>query len=180
MDLLLEVEDGGCDAVGPRPQDGRKILEDEFLALNMACGVATAWDDITGSELDAEKVAAARAEEIDYIHKMKLYEKVTIDGCYKKTGKGPISVRWIDINKGDAQSPNYRSRLVAREINTYKRDDLFAATPPLEALKMIISMAATGNRGEVIMVNDISRAFFHAKVTRDVYVQLPPRRRGLE
>ena len=63
--------------------------------------------------------------------------------------------------------------MVAREINTYKRDDLFAATPPLEALKIIISTIAIANKGDLIMVNDISRTFSHAKVTRDVYVQLP-------
>ena len=62
---------------------------------------------------------------------------------------------------------------MAREINTNRRDDLFAATPPLEALKTILSMTATANKGEVIMVNDISRAFFNAKVERDVFVQLP-------
>ena len=33
-------------------------------------------------------------------------------------------------------------------------------------------MAATNNRGEVIMANDVSRGFFHAKVKRDVYVAL--------
>ena len=65
---------------------------------------------------------------------MQLYEKVPIKTCFEETGKAPITVRWIDINKGDQENPNYRSRLVAREINTYKRDDLFAATPPLEAL----------------------------------------------
>ena len=80
----------------------------------------------------------------------------------------------VDVNKGDAANPNYRSRFVAREINTYKREDLFAATPPLEALKLIFSMTATLNRGQVAMVNDIGRAFFHAKVKRDVYVQLAP------
>ena len=67
---------------------------------------------------------------------------------------------------------------MAREINTYKRDDLFAATPPLEALKMVLSMTATANKGEIIMVNDISRAFFHARVKKDVYVQLPNEDRG--
>ena len=76
----------------------------------------------------------------------------------------PIIARWIGINKGDVDSPNCRSRLVAREINTHKRDDLFAATPPLEALKVILSMTVSANKGEVITVNDISRAFFHAKV----------------
>ena len=104
---------------------------------------------------------------------MGLYKKVNESECWKQTGRPPIKVRWIDVNKGDTKEPNYRSRLVAKEINTYKRDDLFAATPPLEALKMVLPMAATNNRGEIVMVNDVSRAFFHAKVKRDVYVALP-------
>ena len=56
--------------------------------------------------------------------------------------------------------------------------DLFAATPPLEAMKMVLSMAATGNKGDVVMVNDVSRAFFHAKVKRAVYVELPAEDKG--
>ena len=95
----------------------------------------TAWDDVSGAELDPKEVKRARAEEVEYVRKMKLYTKVPIDECYKKTGKAPITVRWIDINKGDKLNPNYRSRLVAREINTHKRDDLFAGTPPLDRLR---------------------------------------------
>ena len=83
-------------------------------------------------------------------------KKVAVEECYKKTSKAPITVRWIDISKGDRTTPNYRSRLVAREINTYKRDDLFAATPPVEALKTTLSMTARGNKGDIVMVNDIS------------------------
>ena len=132
-----------------------------------------AWDDVSGAQLDPKEVRRSRMEEIDYIHKMNVYTKVPISQCYQRTNKGPISVRWIDINKGDVERPNYRSRLVAREINAYKRDDLFAATPPLEAMKLILSMAASNNKGEVLMINDVSRAFFHAKATREVYVQLP-------
>ena len=70
-------------------------------------------------------------EEADYIHKMDLYTNVPVTQCYQQIGKAPISVRWIDINKGDVEKPNYRSRLVAREINIYKREDLFAATPSI-------------------------------------------------
>ena len=102
---------------------------------------------------------------------MHLYDKVPISDCKRATGEMQIIVR--DINKGDCENPSYMSRIVAREIHTYKRDDLFAAIPPLEAFRAIISMTATANKGEVIMVNDISRAFFHANVERDVYVQLP-------
>ena len=90
---------------------------------------------------------------------MNLYDKVPIDECYKAIGRAPISVRWIDINKGDVDNPNYRRRLMAREINTHKRADIFAATPPLEALKIILSMTTTSNKGELIMINDASRAF---------------------
>ena len=34
-----------------------------------------AWDGVSGAELDPNKVRQARAEEIEYVHKMKLYEK---------------------------------------------------------------------------------------------------------
>ena len=104
---------------------------------------------------------------------MHLYDKVQISECKRMTGRMPITVRWIDTNKGDKEKPNYRSRVVARELNTHKRDDLFAATPPLEALKVILSMTAFANKGEVVTINDMSRAFFHAKTERDVYIQLP-------
>ena len=148
------------------------VEEPEDEKLGIAC------DDVSGAELDPGKVKRARPEEVEYVKEMRLYDKVPIAQYYQKTGRVPIIVRWIDINKGDVQSPNYRSRIVAREINTYKRNDLFAATPPLEALKMIISMTATSNQGEIIMINDIGRAFFHARVTRDVYVQLPDEDKG--
>ena len=62
-----------------------------------------------------------------------VYEKVPLEECHQKTGKAPIKVKWVDINKGDEINKEYRSRLVAKEIKRDKREDLFAATPPLEA-----------------------------------------------
>ena len=62
---------------------------------------------------------------------------------------------------------------MARDMNAYKRDGLFAATPPSETLNMITPMVAASDNGEVIIVNDIGRVFYHAKVARDAYVQLP-------
>ena len=132
-----------------------------------------AWDDASGEELKRSEVKRARKEEIEYVHETKLYNKVPISEAYQQTDKSPLAARWIDINKGDVDHPNYRSRLVAREINTSKKDDLFAATPPLGALKIVLSMTSSGNKGEIVMVNDISRALFHAPTKRKVYVQLP-------
>ena len=55
---------------------------------------------------------------------------------------------------------------------------LYAATPPLEALRLILSIAATNHQNESnykIMTNDVSRAYFYAPVKEGqyIYVQLP-------
>ena len=131
------------------------------------------WDDVSGNALNPKEMKKARKEEIAYVNKMQLYNKAPIKETYEYTGKAPISVRWIDINKSDSDCPNYRSRLVAREINTKKRDDWLAATPPLETLKLILSFTTTSNTSEILIVNDVSRAFSHAPTKRRVYVQLP-------
>ena len=60
-----------------------------------------------------------------------------ISECLNKIGKQPIAVRWIDVNKQDTTNPLYRSRLVGKEFNTYNDMSLYAATPPIEALRLI-------------------------------------------
>ena len=97
----------------------------------------------------------------------------------KQWGKGPIGVRWVGINKGDEERPEYRSRLVATELKTDKRDHLFAATPPLEAFKILISMAMTEGlgfqkgkeeQGMKMDFIDSKRAYLQAPTRRTLYV----------
>ena len=60
------------------------------------------------------------------------------------TQKGPISVRWVDVNKGTKESPNVRCRMVARDFKPKGEkdgEDLFAAMPPLEAKKSLFRLA---------------------------------------
>ena len=88
-------------------------------------------------------------------------------------GVPPISVKWVDTNKGDDQNTLYRSRLVAREIKKMKKasqqlkvKDLFSAMPPLEALKLLVSMLMTEEPGQKgagdkpTALFDISRVHF--------------------
>ena len=82
-----------------------------------------AWDDVSGKILDQDMVKAARKEEIEEYHKHEVYTKTEIGECWKETGKAPIKVKWIDINKGGAENPEYRSRLVAKEIKRDMRDE---------------------------------------------------------
>ena len=55
-----------------------------------------------------------------------------------------MTVRWVDTNKGTFDYL-IRSRLVARDFkgDDKDRDDLFAETPPLEAIRLLLSRAAT-------------------------------------
>ena len=87
-----------------------------------------------------------------------------------------ISTKWIEYNKGDEATPNYRARLVGREVAYDKRDDLYAATPPLESLRGILSICASRQGGQApyrIMALDVARAYFYAPATRAIYIQIP-------
>ena len=88
-------------------------------------------------------------------------------------GKGPIAVRWVGVNKGDSIHPKYRSRLVAMEFNTGVNHDLYAATPPSECLRLMLSMVVSSrSKDTTLMYADVSRAYFYAKAERPVYVKL--------
>ena len=146
-------------------------LVKQIMHCDSSMEVMEAWDDVSGKELDAKLVWEARKLEIEFFKKMGVYKKVKRDWV-KNQGAKVIGVRWIDINKGDHENPDYRSRLVAKYFKGDDRPDLFAATPPLEALKLLISIAAS-NPGLHIMINDVKRAYFHAAVKRLVYIELP-------
>ena len=77
-----------------------------------------------------------------------------------------IGARWVDVNKGDSESPDMRSRLVGQEFNTGTNDELYASTLPLEALRFVIPSAATWTPcGEQrrVMINEVRRAYFYVR-----------------
>lgn len=141
------------------------------------------FDDITGVQLDTEMVLAAQKEELDWLKKAEVYEKRTLEECWKETGKAPITLKWINRNKGDAEKPNYRSRIVVREVKkqhgALPGHMLFSNMPPLEAAKILCSDLATRKTSKkgrtlVLALYDISRAHFYGRAQRKVYVTLPP------
>ena len=119
-----------------------------------------AWDDHTGESWDAKKVKEARQLEMEYDDKMHVFEKVPIAQCWERTGKAPLKARWVDIDKGT----RYRSRLVAKQFKGSDSEEWFAATPPIEALRALISHTMSGPKKETLMVCDVSRAFLRGAV----------------
>jgi hypothetical protein len=118
-----------------RSKDAR-VLESD--AWNFANNDEDEEDDIrrdesSGEVLPTKLVMEARQEELEFFKEKKVWKFVLITEAIRVTGKQPISVRWIDINKGDGDTMQIRSRLVAREMANRKSDEFFSATPPLEA-----------------------------------------------
>ena len=135
-------------------------------------------DNLTGEVLPPRLVEEARREEIEFMENWEVWEDVPVEECMAKTGKRPIGGRWVDINKGGPTNPLIRCRYVAQEVAHFKDDDFFAAMPPLEALRMLISEAATNRKpsqlGKKLLVIDARKAHLHVTAVRELYVELPP------
>ena len=144
------------------------------------------YDDVTGQPLIKELVLEARAKEMAFFENKKVLQKVLRGTAWRVTGRRPIGVRWVDVNKGDDVHPEYRSRLVAKHIRYKGTESAFAAMPPVEAVRVIVSLLATALPGEKfekygpgrmqLSVIDIKRAYFNAIVPDDEphFVELPP------
>ena len=155
-------------------------MEQVVLAsLRLKDGVEEAWDDVFSKTLPRDKVDVARREEVDFmVHQRKLWDEVPLADCWNKTGKAPMSVRWVDTDKGHGGDMQIRSRLVARDFkgNDKDRDDLFAETPPLEAKRLLFSRAATmlpNGKFRKLLFIDAKKAHLNPKCEQDVYIQLP-------
>ena len=107
-----------------------------------------------------------------------IWSQVPIGMCWDLTGKGPTSVRWVDVNKAGEGGMEVRCRLVARDFkgNDKGRDDLFVATPPLEAKRMLLSRAATitvGSCSRKLLFVDAKKAHLNPRCREDVFIGLP-------
>jgi hypothetical protein len=132
------------------------------------------WDEVTGEPLPAALVRASRAEELDFLKDWDVWEEVPVEECHRVTGRKPLGGRWVDVNKGDARAPVVRCRYVAKDFANGKNDEFFAATPPLEALRLLLAHVAGQSRAEKILVVDARKAHLHAHVDRPIFVELPP------
>jgi len=107
----------------------------------------------------------------------------------------------VDCNQGDRGQYDVRCRWVAKEVAYRRGDQLFATTPPLEAVRLVLPEAATGSgaRGtgrpsglssggaggagaratapppEMLFLG-AQKAHLRAPVARDVHVELRPER----
>ena len=84
----------------------------------------------------------------------------------------------MDVNKGTKEVPKVRSSLVGQEfVRGRRRDDLYAPSPPLAAVRFLLSTCVSrGKRGpgdHRILLLHIKEAFLYCKLSRNVYIELP-------
>jgi len=132
-------------------------------------------DDSTGFVLDQKETSKARKLEMNTFKEMDVYDYITREEAKKDKDGKIVGVRWVDIQKGAL----VRSRLVAQEFaGKDEREDIFAATPPLFATKVVISDAASrgdyGQGDRVLLILDVKRAFLYGDIEDNVYIELPP------
>ena len=90
-----------------------------------------------------------------------------------------MSISGVDTMK----SEGFRSRLVARDFKREDKgsDDPFAATPPLESKRLLLSRAVVRVNGEstrkVIFI-DAEKAHLNLACKEDVYTELPDEAKG--
>jgi len=131
-------------------------------------------DDTTGSVLDKKETLKARALEMETFKIMEVYSYVSREKALKDKDGKIVGVRWVDVQKGLL----VRSRLVAQEFaGNEEREDIFAATPPLFATKIVISDAASrgdyGRGDRCLLILDVKRAFLYGDIEDSVYIELP-------
>ena len=137
-------------------------------------------------DINPELLGAAREEELDFMKTIDMWEKSSYEECYLRTGRGPVSTRWVDVDKGRKGDSDVRSRLVARDFKVRgdgRELEVYASMPPLEAKRLIFRMAmangcvgGNAHRGRVkLMFVDVRKAHLNGKLREDefAYIQLP-------
>eukprot|EP00971_Amphidinium_carterae_P201910 4006283-Amphidinium_carterae.1 len=63
-------------------------------------------DDVYGTLLIADLVRKVRQLELDWIKSREVYKRVPLGECIECTGKKPLSMKWVDADKGDQEGKN--------------------------------------------------------------------------
>ena len=139
---------------------------------------STYKDEDTSEELPETQIRAAIADELQCFNSH-VWEGVPLEEAKRDHGAKILNSRWVTSNKGDLASRDCRARFVACEVNTCAEEDanFFAATPPLEAKRLLLSEWATKRQrnGNVLQLHfsDAKKAYFNGVPTRRLYIRLP-------
>ena len=118
--VFQQLQSDLCVAVATEQSPHRPSLPKlDILAVDADEETQVEWeqeDDVKGGPLNPVEVKIARQKEIQYLWDREVYEYATEAQARARTGRNPVGLNWIDTNKGSAEEPRYRSRLVFMEV----------------------------------------------------------------
>ena len=117
--------------------------------------------------MDPREVKTTRQKEIQYLWDMEVYENSTEAESTDTNGTQPSWPQMIGTNKGSAEAPRHRSRLVCTEVRHKGVEPIFSATPLLETLRVLPCVVCQEDVFRVedpflISISDVGRAHFCA------------------
>ena len=91
-----------------------------------------------GTLLNTQKVYKGRLRELTNIEKLEVAEPIQLQDA-RTQNLETVYGKWLDDATGTPEDPDaVRSRLVATQVNTYVREDVTQATPPIKTSKIIV------------------------------------------
>ena len=144
------------------------VNEDPYeTQLPLAQPTTVQWEQ---RELTPEEIQTGHEKEFNSMTEFNVYAEILKSELSKDQVREIIDCRWVDRLKPDG---TIRCRLVCRgfkeEINSV--DDVYASTPTLSRLKIVLIDAL--NRNRVIYTGDISTAFLHAEMLKEILIKPP-------
>ena len=166
LDDAIHERDGRFDEFGQKLRDERRLPAEFTHGLSKSDAGIVAWDDVSSAPLDSNLVAESRKLEMRLFEKMGVYVRVPRE--HQKLNGGHLIGVWsVGVDK-EMSHPGLQEPFDRSGFATYRDDFLRAAILPLEALRMILSYAASGvgSSPRQNMINDVRRTYFRFVLKR--------------
>ena len=151
-------------------KDGTKIdvevtAEEGKLDQEMRLAEPLLWE----SEFPPEAEKKGMIKEMNSMKEFDVYDEVMVKDCTDEQVSEALDCRWVKVWKNET---DLRGRVVVRgcfqNVEKTEEDSLFASTPSLVTMRLLLCMALARNWG--ITLGDVSTAFLHAAMSGEVFV----------
>ena len=102
----------------------QNTLASALLSVTLSSAKGLLINATTVQVVRENLVKVATKLEMEHFCTKNVHSKVPRAEVFQRAGKAAISVKWVDVNKGDDECPNCRIPLVATEIRKNCEDSI--------------------------------------------------------
>ena len=151
-------------------KDGTKIdvevnAEEGEIEQEMRLAEPLLWE----SQFPPEAEKKGMMKEMNSMKDFDVHDEVLVKDCTEEQVNEALDCRWVKVWKNET---DLGCRVVVRgcfqNVEKNEEDNLFASTPSLGTMRLLLCMAMSRHCG--ITLGDVSTAFLHAAMSGEVYV----------